>query len=276
MPEAFFHAQGVLRSFSMHFYFHIFGLHIPAYGVMVVIGGALANVLAYFTIKKKGGDFNDVMALEGYAFLFGLIGAKGLYLFASRNEIEWDRLTDINYFIYLFRGGFVFYGGLIAAVIGIFLAGKWHKLDTAMYVRKLIYLVPLAHGFGRIGCFLGGCCYGIPYDGPFSVVFPEGTVAPAGIPLFPVQLLEAVVLFVIFGILAYLSLKKEWPYMLETYLILYGIARFGIEFLRYDDYRGSFLALSTSQWVSLGAVAVAVIMILFRKKRPTLLRSKQA
>ena len=259
----------------MHFYFHIFGLNIPSYGIMVVIGGAIANVLAYFTIKKKGGDFNDVMALEGYAFLFGLIGAKGLYLFASRSEIEWDRLTDLNYFLYLFRGGFVFYGGLIGAVFGIFLGGKIHKLETAMYVQRLIYLVPLAHGFGRIGCFLGGCCYGVPYDGPLHVVFPEGTVAPAGIPLFPVQLLEAVVLFLLFGVLAWLSLKKDWPYMLETYLILYGIARFIIEFFRYDDYRGSFGALSTSQWVSLLTAAAAVAAIIIRRHRGRLSSAKQ-
>lgn len=119
----------------------------------------------------------------------------------------------------------MFYGGLIGGLLCVIGAGKIYKMDYMSYIRNFIFLIPLIHGFGRIGCFLAGCCYGKPYHGPGAVVFPEGSYAPAGIELFPVQLMEAAMLFLIFFVLLWLEIRKSWKYTIETYFVLYGITQ---------------------------------------------------
>ena len=158
------------------------------------------------------------------------------------------------------------YGGLIGAIAFMFLAKAIHKIDIIKYIREFIFAFPLAHGFGRIGCFLAGCCYGVPYHGHFSVVFPEGSLAPAGIELFPVQIFEAIFLFVIFGILLFAKLKFSFKYPVELYFLLYGILRIITESLRFDEMRGKLLGISTSQWISFILIGYAIISIIVKRR----------
>lgn len=245
----------------MHTYIEIGNYKIPTYGICIMIGIVIANVIAYFIIRKKHMDWNDLIILEAYAFLGGFIGAKGLYLWVSHNQIDWSRITDFAYFNQVMRGGFVFYGGLIFGVLFLMLAGKIHKINSAYYIKEFIFLLPFAHAFGRIGCFMAGCCYGIPYDGIFSVVFPEGSLAPAGIRLFPVQTVEAAGLFIISLILFFLEIRRKNNYAVEIYIILYAVLRFVLEYFRYDSYRGKWLIFSTSQWISLIIVVAISVWI---------------
>ena len=161
----------------MHVHLHILGLHIPMYGLMIVIGVAVANIVAVKIKKTYNFDINDFIILQAYAFLFAFIFAKIFYLFTIIEHIEFDKIFDINYLNSLIQGGFVFYGGLIGGLLGLYLAGKIHKIDYMMYLRHNIFLVPLAHAFGRIGCFCAGCCYGKECSGPFCVVFPIDSFA---------------------------------------------------------------------------------------------------
>ena len=149
----------------------------------------------------------------------------------------------------------------------ILLAGKIHRIDAVYYIRKVIFLCPFAHAFGRLGCFMAGCCYGIPYHGPGAVVFPENSFALPGIRLFPVQLLESGTLLVISLILGIATLRFASEYTIELYLILYGIDRFLLEYLRYDSGRGIYGPFSTSQWISLVAVIAAVVVMMIRKRK---------
>ena len=166
--------------------------------------------------------------------------------------------------------GFVFYGGLIGGLLCFLFAGKFHHIDSRPYITHLIFLIPWIHGFGRIGCFLAGCCYGIPYDGPFAVQFPEDSLAPSDTTLFPVQLVEAICLLILAIVLAVLDLKKSYSHTIAIYFIVYGILRFLLEYVRYDAVRGHLLALSTSQWISLGFVVGTVcylIRVAHKKKK---------
>ena len=245
----------------MHLYIHLFGLTLPSYGLMITLGVVLANIVAIFYVLKHFQlDFNDFMILEGYTMLGGFLGAKGLYLIVSYKEIDWSRMLDIDYFNAMMQGGFVFYGGLIFGILFALLAGKIHKIDCTAYIKHGVFLIPFIHSFGRIGCFLAGCCYGIPYDGFLSVRFPENTAAPSGIPLFPVQLVEAVFLMVIAISMIIFDRKRPAFHSLAFYLLTYGILRFVLEYFRYDAARGEFLLFSTSQWISLGMILVALIL----------------
>ena len=163
------------------------------------------------------------------------------------------------------QGGFVFYGGLIGGIIFMLLPGKIHKIKTEKYIEHYVFLIPLIHAFGRIGCFLAGCCYGRETTSRFGVVFPEGGLAPAGVKLIPTQLISSAgdFLIMIVLLLYYRKNKKDGTpgNVGFLYMLLYGVGRFLVEFLRNDN-RGGAWMFSTSQWISMVIVAVELYCIL--------------
>lgn len=247
----------------MKIYLEIMGLRIPTYSMCILLGMVVANVIAYLKIKKNGHILEDFIILEAYGFLGAFIGAKVLFLIVSAKEIEWNRMLDAEYFNLVMRGGFVFYGGLIGGVSLVLMMGNLHKINVTDYIERYIYLVPLIHGFGRVGCHFAGCCYGKEYSGILAVQFPKQSFAPAEVSLFPVQLVEAVVLLAIAFILYILDSRKTKMNNVSVYLVMYGVARFFLEMLRGDRERGWLLFLSTSQWIS---IILVIIGIIFAKK----------
>lgn len=249
----------------MHTFFQIGEYQIPSYGLMIVLGIITANIIGLFILKKNDLDFNNFIVLEAYTFLGGFSGAKFLYLVIEFRNIDWLKIFNFEYFNQLMIGGFVFYGGLIGGLLTLFLGGYLHKIDVRPYIRHFIPLLPWIHSFGRIGCFLAGCCYGCAYDGRLSVIFPTDSYAPSGIPLFPVQLVEAILLLVLSLFLLYLEHTKKDFYILGAYIILYGIIRFFLEFYRGDLLRGHFGLLSTSQWISLISIILTFSYLIHNK-----------
>jgi phosphatidylglycerol:prolipoprotein diacylglycerol transferase len=251
----------------MQVYLNIFGFTVPSYGFIIATGLVLANIIAVFVLKYTKQDFNDFIILEAYCILGAFIGAKVLYLIVSYKEIDWSKITNIYYLNNLMLTGFVFYGGLIIGLIFVLVSGKIHKIQSLDYIRNFIFLIPFIHCFGRIGCFMAGCCYGIPYKGFGAVVFPKDSYAISDESLFPVQLVEAICLMIIAVVILYLQIKYDWFYTVETYLIIYAILRFGLEYLRYDEARGHYGMLSTSQWTSIVLLIAAVISVIFNNKK---------
>lgn len=246
-------------------YVKIAGFDIPGYSVMIILGLVLANIIGfYYRRNDKNTDANDLIICEAYTGLGAILGSKILYLWVSRNLIDWSRIFEMEYFNSLMKGGFVFYGGLIGGLIFFALGCCIHKIDGRYYINKFLFLIPFIHGFGRVGCFMAGCCYGVRYDGIFSVRFPENSYAPAGIGLFPVQLAEAVLLFAISALLFYIS--KKGKKVVSVYFIVYGVERFIIEFFRFDEARGMWLWFSTSQWISIAFVVTGILIWLWGKK----------
>ena len=244
----------------MHLYLKFFGLALPSYGLMIATGIITANILAFFCLLQDKEDINNFLVLEAGGFLGAVLGAKLLYLAVSWKSINWGQMS-LSTFNQLMQGGFVFYGGLIGGVLALFLTGKLLHLPTLQYLKKYIFLIPWMHGFGRLGCYMAGCCYGIPYDGPGCVIFPENSLAPAGIKLFPVQLTEAVFLLIISVSLFFMWKKQLQDYTIPVYLIAYGILRFSLEFLRYDEERGFLWFFSTSQWISILLIAAGILFL---------------
>lgn len=259
----------------MLYYIKIFGINIPGYSLCIAAGLVAANLLAVAAVRKAKLDINDFIVLEAYILLGGIIGAKFLYFWVSRGDIDWSRIFELEYFSMLMRGGFVFYGGLFGAALGIFIAKKAHKIDVKAYMSQILFLFPLVHAFGRVGCFCAGCCYGMEYDGVFSVIFPEGGFAPAGVPLFPVQLFEAALLLAISAAVFFLQ-RKSLFWAVLGYAVLYGAVRFTLEFMRGDAARGAWLGLSTSQWISIAFILGALIAAIWRIFGARLLKSGKA
>lgn len=248
-------------------YINFFNIAIPSYSLMIILGLIISNIVALNVIKKHQLNLDNFILLETYCLSFGMLGAKLLYLFIIRNAIDWSQIFNWSYTKNLLQGGFVFYGGLIGGLAGIFIASFLHKIDVKMYITKLIFCVPLAHGFGRIGCYLSGCCYGMPYSGPFHVEYHNIPYALCEIKLFPIQLVEAVILFLLAIVYFYLAYyNKKSPSLLPIiYFITYAVIRFILEFYRFDTQRGSFWTLSTSQWISLMILTSSLLIIVFKK-----------
>lgn len=252
----------------MYPYELFWGIHL--YGVMIALGVLLCILFLRFSAKKIGIDnkFMDFFEMNAYiAIAVGFFASavwQGVY-----NYIE-NPLNGFN-----LNGGITFIGGLIGGVIAFFIG--WFVYGMKRYKGKLIEglmiapaCIALAHGFGRIGCFFAGCCYGKPTDSWLGVVFPKGSpsysVFGEGVAVYPTQLFEAIFLFILFGIMAYLLLKKKFRYNFCIYLVGYGIWRFFIEFLRADD-RGEFVgSLSPSQFWSIVMVVLAIPVYIMTKK----------
>lgn len=242
----------------------IFGKEIPIYGICYFAGIFAAAITAVFLTKKSRLQGYDVVYSAVYTMLLATIGAKLLFVAVSLDLIFEQQVP----FEAILKGGFVFYGGLLGGILGLFLYTKQFKLSFAEFADLYAVVLPLGHAFGRVGCFFSGCCYGMPYDGPLCVTYSStaGTT-PLGVPLFPIQLVEAGLLLILFvvSIVCYYRCRERVGVTSLLYLIAYPTMRFVLEFFRYDSERGSVLGLSTSQWISLGLLVVAAILLIKRK-----------
>lgn len=239
--------------------FRLGSLFIPRYGFFISVGIVVACAMGVFQTKLFQKDLGDFMILTAVACLGGIIGAKAFYFIVSWQNIDFSKMTDFSYVNSLMKSGFVFYGFFIGGALALRAGHKRLKLDVISYIRACIPCLPVAHAFGRLGCAAVGCCYGMPFDSAFSVVYHDSPFAPPGIPLFPVQLTEAVGNFMIAAILFVRVdvLKRERA--LVSYVFLYAPLRFVLEFFRGDAERGREGILSVSQWIGVALTVAAAL-----------------
>ena len=234
------------------FYIGRFSVH--GYGLMIGIGFILALFLGEYRAKKKGMKEEAIIDLAIIAAVGGFLGAKILYIIVSLKEFLQNPLAVIG------SEGFVVYGGIIGGILVSWLYCRIKKVSFIEYFDLVMPAVALAQGFGRIGCFFAGCCYGKATDSWFGITFTHSDYAPNGVKLIPTQLISSAGDFMIcLMLLAYAKRKPKKGRVASLYLMFYGIGRFGVEFLR-SDYRGSVGFLSTSQFISIGIVAAGIIL----------------
>jgi len=209
------------------------------------------------------------------AFIIGIPALVGSKLLLILINIEYLVTYPRELLTFLRLGG-VFYGGLLTAlVVGIWCVRRW-GLPVWKVGDILAPYIALAQGIGRWACFSAGCCWGEPTTLPWGVVFTDPYAhqrvgVPLNLHLHPTQLYHSLAGFVMFALLILLRRKKRFDgELLWSYILLYSITRFFIEFFR-GDYRGSLFQglLSTSQFISLLTIPLSIIMLLYlRKKHP--------
>lgn len=256
----------------MHPFIEIFGLEIPSYGLMMAIAFITAIVISYIRAKKAGKNPDIILDLAIAAIVLGLGSASLLYIFVTYPLSEiWNSIKSGSFAVFG-DGGLVFYGGVIGGALAVIGYLKLIKKERVWdYAAIIVPTIPLAHALGRVGCFLAGCCYGRCVETPISVIYenPIGG-APVGVPVFPIQLVEAACNILVFAILMlYVGKKLKRGSVLFLYMILYGIERFVLEYFRYDEIRGIFLGLSTSQWISIAMVIIGVVGMAMMYKKET-------
>lgn len=253
--------------------FFIFGTFIPYYGLCIVIGIVCAFLICFFLCKKNSLNTDDLIIICAYLVSFGFIGAKILYIIVSIKSINFKEVfSSMKAFNAFLSSGFVFYGGLIGGIFALWLVKKVHKIDVIKYIPELVPGLCIAHSCGRIGCSLAGCCHGKITTGRLYFRYSHSIAAPNNVNLFPVQGIEAFLVFLIGLICFIIVLKKIKFNVLYLYIAAYSVIRFILEFFRGDKERGFFLVLSTSQIISILGLLIVLVKcvsdVKHRRRRP--------
>ncbi|MFI3214490.1 MAG: prolipoprotein diacylglyceryl transferase [Eubacteriales bacterium] len=225
--------------------FSIGPLTIHSYGLMIGIGVVVALLVGEHRAKKRDLDGDFIYGLVAATVILGFLGARILFIIT-----EWSSFLE-NPARYLTGSGFVVYGGIIAGALTMYGYCKLKKVNLLDYIDLLVPSVAFAQGFGRIGCFLAGCCYGRETDSCIGVVFTHSSYAPNNVKLLPTQLFMSAGDFLIaILLLIYAKKKRVRGQVGAVYLMMYSVGRFFIEFLRNDE-RGNVGFLSTSQFIAI-------------------------
>jgi len=257
----------------MHPYFHLFGLTVPAFGTMLLLAALAGAGIALWQCKADGFSISDLFLV----CCFTLAGAcVGLFLIKPlisipKIVIDWHKTSVIPVYEYLgwFFGDMVFYGGLIGGALAAYWFCRRFKMPFLRIADICAPAIPVSHAIGRIGCLLGGCCYGVRVSAsnPFAIIYPARNdifaeaAAPAGVPLLAVPIIESAANLLIFGTILFFGRKKPRDgSRFALYGILYGTQRFILEFFRGDLVRGVYGGVSTSQIISVGVIAVSAVL----------------
>ena len=247
-------------------------INIYSYGLLLVSAYLIGLRVAVARVRQRGINGDRAMDLGIWIILSALVGAKLLLLIVDFDHIRRDPAELLG----LLRSGGVFYGGLVLAVGVAFWYMRRHRLPLWTTCDAFAPGIALGQAVGRLGCLLGGCCYGRPTDVPWGITFTNTLAAsnvgtPLDISLHPTQLYESAATLALLGVLLLVERRGGgfagrtfW-----TYLLLYPIARFVIEFYRGDPRGMAFGLLPTSQFVSLILVPLSAVMlvVLWRRHR---------
>ncbi|HCF60561.1 MAG TPA: hypothetical protein DFS52_21505 [Myxococcales bacterium] len=234
-------------------------LLLTGYGVFAILGAVLGTYLSVRTARRLGFPAFDAFAACALAVAFGLIGAKALFL-----TVSIPRIRAEGWGPFLGQGGLVWYGGLFGGGAAALVYLKAFRLDLARFLDLATPGLAVGHAFGRIGCLMGGCCHGKPTALPWGVRFPESPFfgGPAGVPLHPVQLYEALAELALAAVAWRLVGRVRRGTGFGLWLLGYGAVRLVMELAFRDDDRGAGLfGLPPSALLSLAAIGAGVALI---------------
>ena len=228
----------------MNPYIFFCGKQIPSYSLLGVVGFLVGLIHIFCVCKKKSLSFDDAL----YIYVFGMLGAisfsKILYVAVNLETIikliQLKTVDIVEIVMTYIRGGMIFFGGLYGAIFMAFICAHYLNINIKKYYAPLLPAMAIVAGFGRIGCFLTGCCYGRVTNGLCGVVFHKSEIAPNGIPLIPVQIYEAGFDIFLFLAIMWICNHTKWVfYGCYIYILMYSMFRFVLEFYRGDRDRKS-------------------------------------
>ena len=249
-------------------------LEITGYGIMMMVGFLVGGWLIGRELRRLRLNENYAQDIVVAAVVGGVIGAKLWYV-----ALTGDGLFD--------RGGLVWYGGFLGGAAAVVGTSLWRRVPVSWTAHLVAPALAAAYALGRIGCFLVNDDYGRPTDVPWAVRFPQGYPPSTagnlrdlfGIPIpegvdpgtvmavHPTQLYETALMLLAFGILWRLRRGREGTgWLFGLYLVLAGLERFGIEFLRAKDDR-FFGAFSLAQLTSVALVVAGAALLAATAKR---------
>jgi phosphatidylglycerol:prolipoprotein diacylglycerol transferase len=236
---------------------------IPMYNLMIGIGIMFGILILDYQINNKNITHKKEISLYIgiiISMIIGFFGAKVFDLIYMKQKFSFNNVLN---------SGMTYYGGFVCGIIVYIVYNIIRKENILYTINIVIPSVILVHAFGRIGCFLGGCCFGQPTRSFLGVIFPCDSIPfkyyGHSVSIYPTQLFESIFLFVLFFMtLKFIPLRLN----LTIYLLFYGVFRFFIEYLRGDN-RGILFTnlLSPSQFISIIFVLLGTILYILKERR---------
>lgn len=253
--------------------FEIGAIKITWFGVMLATGFFSAYISWIFIGKRIGRDSNFAADLLLWIMISGILGARVAYIFAN---FSYFMEKPMEMFM-IMEGGLVYYGGLIGGGLGLYVFSRRRKMEFRSVLDFVITAVPIAHCFGRIGCFINGCCHGTLAKGSLGVTYPHLSQPwrrhidlgffhrferIRSLPVHPVQLYEAVFNLLLFGLMLYVYPRyRDRPgKTLGAYLMLYPTGRLCFELLRGDNRHVALGPLSLAQTMSILLLVSGIVV----------------
>lgn len=242
------------------------------YGVMMALGFLSGLHSLRLLGRARGWDSTFCSDLVFRVMVAGIIGARLAYVLTNPLEYISDPVSILR----IDQGGLVFYGGLVGVATVLVFFARSRSVDLVALLDFLVTAVPLAHAFGRVGCFINGCCFGAVCDGVLGYryeynsqpwiaqVYGAGLpmTAQESLPVYPVQLYEAGLNLLLYvGLVWYYRRRPVTGSVLCAYLLVYPVGRFLLEFLRGDE-RGGWLGLSQAQLFSMVLLGAGLAMLI--------------
>jgi phosphatidylglycerol:prolipoprotein diacylglycerol transferase len=238
--------------------FSVLGFDVQSYGLSKALAALVAAFLLARAFDRVGLKRDSAYSLVIWATVWGFVGAKIYYLLEHAPNLT----------LHSFGGmGFTWYGGLIGGAAATLVIVRRHRLPLGVVAGAMAIPLTVAYGIGRLGCLLAGDgTYGKPTSLPWGMTFPHGVV-PTDVPVHPTPLYEALAAVVIAAILWTLGTTWKPPAVFGAYLVLSGISRFLVEFLRINS--PALLGLTQPQLWALVSVAAGLVLILWTRRGRT-------
>lgn len=236
-------------------------ISLHSYGLMIALGVLSAFYVTLYKSKKFGIDADKLSSLFIWVILAAFVGGK-LFFFFEDIDKYWGDLAAMKRAM---SGGFVFYGSLIFSIPTIVWWLRKEKVPVRPFLDILAFVGPVVHSFGRVGCFLAGCCHGKVCDSWFGVTFshPDTLAAFKNTPLYPTQLFDIGVNMIILLTVYFIQKKQKFEGQLFLiYLMMYGVGRSIVEIYRGDEARGFLFggAVSHSQFIAACIIVICVVV----------------
>lgn len=249
----------------MHQYLFFVGdFPIRAYGLILSLSIILATGVAYFLAKQDGRWHNHIVDIGIYSGIAGVVGARLWDVFFFDWAYYSHHLSEI---FYVWQGGMAIQGGIVFGVGAGIIYARRHKIDILALADIVAPAIILGQAIGRCANLLNGDAFGAPTGGNFGIIYPETTLAYhtyGAQPLWPAEVWEGQIDFVIFALLL---IFRAFPHTkgqaFSLYIMLYSLARFGLEFLRGDYATPVFLSFTSAQTTSLVAFILALIFFIY-------------
>jgi len=254
---------------------HLGPVTIHWYGIMAALGFLSAVFLLMLNRKTGNMDSEQITDVAMICMISAIVGARIFYVVQFWNLYKDNPVSIIR----IDQGGLVFFGGFFCATATLLYYSWRKKLNILKMLDIFGPSLAIGHFFGRIGCFMNGCCYGKPSDLPWSVQFPSGTAPAAAFPsdplhpetcisqhLHPVQIYESLFNLVLAIALCYLLKKLKPGQTAAAYLICYGLGRFTIEALRGDNHHFILGKFTVSQSIGVFVAAAGILLLTYTLK----------
>jgi len=254
--------------------FRIGNLEIHSYGLMLAVSFLLGILWAVKRGEKRGIKQADIMDLSFLIVICAIAGSRILYVITHVQEFQGRWLDTVNPFQsngQIGLSGLTLLGGVVLSAAAIIIFCIVRKIDMLRLMDVLAPCFGLGIFITRIGCFLNGCCFGRPSTLPWAMKFP--IISPAGytfqgVAIHPAQLYSSLYGLIITGVLVFLDRKKHRDGVIVAwFLVMYGISRFLVDFVRYYEECVQFSLLSfrltVNQGISLGMLLAGAVLLLF-------------